>query len=528
MPIKRHRRVAILALAFLGTALGAPSGYWLGRATLLHTADNSLSNYASDLVHHADEYAVELRTIRDALIRSRYSYCSREEIAAMQGMTFNSLQVKEIGRIHDGKLDCSAFLGRLDPPLTEPPVDMTLDADTHVYLKVPLLIANMAPGTILESGGIAVVLSPNSFDHWSRPHVRYMVLIVNREKAQIGQIAGETLQVDPAWVFQQQEKLVGGELYRSRCSTRSSVCIVTAESTEDALLGSRPLLLEYCGLGGFAGLGLGLAFAQFYLQRTGLAQQLRRAIRKDLISLAYQPIFELPTHRMVGVEALVRWSDEDGNRIAPDFFVRIAEDKGFIGELTATVLRRATREVGDLLRHNPDFTLSVNIAASDLEGANLLQQLDIHVRQAGIEPRQIALELTERSTADIAGLRTAIQRLHQHGYKIHIDDFGTGFSSLSYLHELSVDAIKIDRSFTQTSGTDAVTASILPQILSMAESWRVEVIVEGVETGAQLDFLESTGKPMRAQGWYFSRPVPAHDLHTLHREARSLKQAVHS
>ena len=73
-----------------------------------------------------------------------------------------------------------------------------------------------------------------------------------------------------------------------------------------------------------------------------------------------------------------------------------------------------------------------------------------------------------------------------------------------------------------------MTASILPQILSMAESWRVEVIVEGVETGAQLDFLESTGKPMRAQGWYFSRPVPAHDLHTLQREDRSLKQAVHS
>jgi sensor c-di-GMP phosphodiesterase-like protein len=172
--------------------------------------------------------------------------------------------------------------------------------------------------------------------------------------------------------------------------------------------------------------------------------------------------------------------------------------------------------------------LSINIAAADLEGPNLFQQLETHVRQAGIEPRQIVLELTERSTGDIAGLRAAIQRLHEHGYKIHIDDFGTGYSSLSYLHELDVDAIKIDRAFTRTSGTDAVTASILPQILSMAESWKVEVIVEGVETEAQLEFLEAAGKPMRAQGWYFSRPVPAIDLHAFHLEAKSLKQPVHS
>jgi sensor c-di-GMP phosphodiesterase-like protein len=156
--------------------------------------------------------------------------------------------------------------------------------------------------------------------------------------------------------------------------------------------------------------------------------------------------------------------------------------------------------------------LSINIAAADLEDDSLLPQLERHVRQAGIKPEQIALELTERSTTGIDCLQSAIQHLHKQGYQIHIDDFGTGFSSLSYLHELSVDAIKIDRTFTRTSGTDAVTASILPQILSMAESVGVGVIVEGVETEAQLNFLESTGKSMCAQGWYFGRPVAAPGL----------------
>jgi len=134
------------------------------------------------------------------------------------------------------------------------------------------------------------------------------------------------------------------------------------------------------------------------------------------------------------------------------------------------------------------------------------------VRQAGIQPGQIALELTERSTADMSVLREAILRLHHEGYQVHIDDFGTGFSSLAYLHELAVDAIKIDRAFTRTIGTQAVTASILPQILSLAESLGAEVIVEGVETGEQANYLIATGISMKAQGWYFGKPVAATDL----------------
>jgi len=98
------------------------------------------------------------------------------------------------------------------------------------------------------------------------------------------------------------------------------------------------------------------------------------------------------------------------------------------------------------------------------------------------------------------------------GYQVHIDDFGTGYSSLAYLHELAVDAIKIDRAFTRTIGTDAVTASILPQILALAVSLHVEVIVEGVETEEQAAYLLATGSVMQVQGWYYGKPVEASEL----------------
>jgi sensor c-di-GMP phosphodiesterase-like protein len=303
------------------------------------------------------------------------------------------------------------------------------------------------------------------------------------------------------------------------------VCIVTAESARDILRGNRALLIEYAGMGGAAGIGFGLAIGLFYLQRSGLSQQLRRALRKDALQVVYQPILELPSRNCAGAEALARWSDEDGNPVSPEIFVRIAEERGFVGELTSFVLRRAMHDVGDILRRHPELTLSINIAAADLEGNRLFALLDKYVRQAGIEPHQIALELTERSTANLAVLRDAVLRLHHEGYRVHIDDFGTGFSSLAYLHELAVDAIKIDRAFTRTIGTDAVTASILPQILALAESMQVDVIVEGVETEEQAEYLIATGKAMQAQGWYFGKPVVATEL-PKYREQMTVQNAI--
>jgi sensor c-di-GMP phosphodiesterase-like protein len=526
MPLQRHRRLWIAVLTLLGTLLGTASGYWLGRATLLRSADSGLSDYAADLTRHANEYADELATIQKAFNPSKYAFCSHEEIVEMQAMTFHSLQVKEIGRTHAGKFYCSAFLGKLDPPPDMPPLTMTLPNGVHVYNNVVLTFAGRAHGTILDFGDVDVVLSPNAFDHWDRPHLRFMVAIVNPVTRQMTTIAGEPLDVDLGWMIGQAQKQVAGKLYRAHCSLGHDMCIVTAEDTRDVLGNSRAMLAEYAALGGLAGFGIGLAVAQFYLRQIGTAQQFRRALRKGALQLVYQPILELPSRACAGAEVLTRWSDAEGRPIAPDVFVRIAEDRGFIGELTSFVIRRSLEEVGETLRKNSELTLSINIAASDLEGDALFELLEKHLRQAGIQPRQIALELTERSTAKLAILREAVLRLHREGYQIHIDDFGTGFSSLAYLHELHVDAIKIDRSFTQTIGTDAVTASILPQILELAANLQVEVIVEGVETEEQASYLISTGRRMQAQGWCFGKPVVASDLPKYKEQIRGLSSAV--
>jgi sensor c-di-GMP phosphodiesterase-like protein len=512
MSLGQHRRLSIFLLALFGAALGASGGYWLCHVSRLRAANLALSSYASDLIEHAKDYGSELRAIKMSFNPSGFPLCSPEEISRMRDLAFRSLQVKDIGRLQNGKLVCSGWLGKLPKPWTMPQSSMTLRDGTLVYADIPLAIAGDSRGVVLSNMGVDVVLSPKAFDSWDRPGMRNMIVMVNFASGQITHIAGDTMPVEPAMILAEGQSEIGGKLYSARCSQQNALCAVAEESTQVALTDTHLLQFEYIIMGALAGFGLGMAIAQFYLQRIGLAQQLRRAVRQGKLRIVYQPLIELPSGNCAGAEALLRWSDDDGKPISPDFFIRIAEDHGFISEITAFVIRRSIQEVGDILRNHPELTLSINIAPTDLQGEALFNLLDVHVRQAGIQPRQIALEITERSTADITQLCEAVLRLHMEGYQVHIDDFGTGYSSLAYLHELAVDAIKVDRAFTRTIGTDAVTASILPQILALAVSLHVEVIVEGVETEEQAAYLVATGSAMQVQGWHYGKPVEATQL----------------
>ncbi len=513
MRVPRRKHFGILAHTIVGTILGAAAGLWLGRAILLHTAEVGLSDYARELTHQAGELNGELNRLfhRD---NRRFAFCSDQELTELQSETFDSHDLKDIGRTRSGKLYCSAFLGRLAHPYLEGPPTMVLADGMNVYTNVAVVMASSKGdlATVLEWGETDAVLNPGAFDHWGRSHIHYMISAVNRTTGQTAAIAGIPLRIEPAWIQSEARARVADIIYQTRCS--GPLCAVTAESITDIWASSRATQISYASMGGLAGFNLGLAVGLLYLRTLSVAAQLHRALRTDSASLhlVYEPILDGQTQRFLGAEALLRWTDQEGNPVPPDVFVPIAESKGFIGDLTAFVVRRATRELGDLLREHPELTLSINIAASDMNGEQLFQLLEEHVLRAGILPGQIVLELTERSTADLSVVSRAIRHLRGNGYGVHIDDFGTGFSSLSYLDQLAVNAIKIDRAFTRTIGTEAVTAPILPQMLAMAESLGMEVIVEGVETLGQQDFLQSTGKTMKVQGWYYSRPMLVESL----------------
>ena len=517
MTVLQQKRLG-LCLAIFGIILGSFAGLWLGRGVLLRTAKADLSDYAQQLSRNADALAVDLRVSFSELNTPRFPLCSDADLGDLEARTFRSSQLKDIGRTRNGILYCSAFLGRLKKPYVEGTPTVVLADGTNVYADIALVLASMGGdhGTVVELGDLDAVLSPNAFDHWNRPHVSYTIVAVDRKTNRLARIAGSNLSLQASQALSQGFAVLTGTIYRINCSDQHQICAVTSEPLADVWGYSTTSQIVYAAMGAFAGLSLGLLAALLYLRTIGLSYQLHCAIRKrsPSLRLVYEPILDGRTYRTVGAEALLRWTDQTGASISPDVFVRMAEEKGFIDELTAFVVRRALGEIGDLLRRHSHFTLSINIAASDMNGHRLLGLLQKEVQQAKVSPGQIALELTERSTADLAVARASIRRLREAGYKVHIDDFGTGFSSLSYIDQLAVNAIKIDRSFTRAVGTDAVTAPILPQMIAMAESLGLEVIVEGVETEEQKKFLSANKKPLRLQGWAFSKALSAEVLNS--------------
>jgi sensor c-di-GMP phosphodiesterase-like protein len=303
-----------------------------------------------------------------------------------------------------------------------------------------------------------------------------------------------------------------GFLYLPMCSDKRPDCVLTAVPMVTVWGGNRGLMAGAFAVGAALGLALAVIVWQGHRRKRSMANQLRLALKKKKLWVVYQPVVNVHSNDIIGCEALVRWRDDHQRQVRPEIFVGVAEEEGFIGELTMFVLERTLTEIGDLLREKENFHVSINLSPKDLMDEAFLPRLDALMESSKVPASRVGLELTERSTTDKHVAIEVIRKLRDRGHVMYIDDFGTGYSSLSYLHELSVDVLKIDRVFTNTIGTDSITASIVPQILSMAQTMKLKVVVEGVEHQAQADYLMKFGGETAAQGWLYGRPVTAETL----------------
>jgi len=243
-----------------------------------------------------------------------------------------------------------------------------------------------------------------------------------------------------------------------------------------------------------------------------LERDLRRALEHDEFELYYQPKVELETRRIVGAEALIRWRNEDGEFVPPSSFIPIAEESGLIVPLGDWVLRTACQQASDWQRQYDDTPrIAVNISSQQFYQSDLQQTVMKALFEAGAKPSSIQLELTESILMrDVSATVSVLEYLKNTGITLAIDDFGTGYSSLSYLKRFAIDALKIDRSFVMDLEASNDSATICAAIIAMAHELGLTVIAEGVETEAQLSFLQSQ-QCDQIQGFLFSKPVPAEE-----------------
>ncbi len=250
--------------------------------------------------------------------------------------------------------------------------------------------------------------------------------------------------------------------------------------------------------------------------RAQLGSELRRALERGEFEVHYQPKFDLRTGRACAAEALVRWRHPERGVVMPGEFVPVLEETGLIVPVGETVLRRACEDIKRWAAAGlPETPVAVNLSARQFRQQSLDEHILELVREAGVDPRLIELEITESQLMqDPEHAARVLRALSEAGISVAIDDFGTGYSSLSYLTRFPVSALKIDRSFVADVLEDHADAAIVRAIIDMAHTLGFIVVAEGVETDSQAVLLRSLGCE-QAQGYFFARPMPAAQFRAL-------------
>ena len=249
------------------------------------------------------------------------------------------------------------------------------------------------------------------------------------------------------------------------------------------------------------------------LERQSIEGNLRHALDRGEFMLHYQPKMDLEAQTLTGAEALIRWRQPERGIVFPKDFIPIAEQCGYIVPVGRWVLREACRQRRAWLdAHLAPIPIAINISAVELRSNNFVEHVRDILRETGLEPRYLELELTETAfMQDPQSTIAVLQALKDIGIKLTLDDFGTGYSSLSYLKRFPIDALKIDKSFVRGLCTDSDDSKLVSAVINLGRSFHLQVIAEGVETREQFMALQAQNCA-EGQGYYFQKPIAADEF----------------
>ena len=247
-------------------------------------------------------------------------------------------------------------------------------------------------------------------------------------------------------------------------------------------------------------------------QTLSMLSELRQAVAQGELRLFLQPKIALATNRVVAAEALVRWQHPERGLVPPLDFIPFAEQTGFVRELTNWVFRETARLFQSLDSGSPNLRIAINLSTRDLLDVEFPARLDVMLAEFNVQPQAFCLEITESAIMDDPQrAQNTLQILSDRGFKLSIDDFGTGYSSLAYLKSLPVDELKIDKSFVMKMESDEDDAKIVRSTIDLAHNLGLTVVAEGVENALIWDKLKAL-ECDEAQGYFMSRPIPAHEF----------------
>jgi diguanylate cyclase (GGDEF)-like protein len=261
------------------------------------------------------------------------------------------------------------------------------------------------------------------------------------------------------------------------------------------------------------------------VERVRMEADLRTALADESLDIHYQPLINMRTGRISGVEALARWQHPTLGAIPPTEFIPLAESTGLIRQLGEWVLRRSCRQAVEWQQADPEFSglrVSVNVSARQLSDGDMTATVVSALEASGLAPDCLTLEMTESVLLDDSGeTLSTLKEIRALGVRLAIDDFGTGYSSLSYLHRFPVDVLKIDKSFIERLSQDG-DASLVSTIVRLGHTMNLETVAEGIEHADEMLMLRRQGCTT-GQGFHFSQALPADELQALLMERTGIR-----
>ena len=495
--------------------LGAIAGKWAGSRFQLLDEERDMDAYMSVLMSQANRIVTSAKKTLEQANRSPYVMCSDEDKRYQRELLFGGYHVKDIGRLVNDELQCSTLLNDIDIDVVRTPEDVRLNDGTYVYGDHELITPG-SHGPVMGRGEANVVLSSVAFDALHVSQYKFAIFLTNAEKTQHALLysfpAAFPGNVVNSFVPTNSSRLFGvtDDILREKaCDPVTGICISVVTSQSWRVSADRLLPFVFTILGMFVGGALGAAWIYYRNRDRSLISLLKKALAAKSLTLVYQPVVNIGNGKITGFEALIRWEITKGDFVPPDLFIARAETAGIANRITLYVIDHVILEMGEFLRQQRSLRININMTAADVQNPDFRAELEQRLSAFDILPQQIGLELTERTAVDFAKATEGIKQLRERGHRIYIDDFGTGYSSLAYLGELQVDAIKIDKAFTRTVGDECGTVSIVPQIISMAHEHGLDIVVEGIETEAQVNYFRGICGKLSGQGWFFGRPVDA-------------------
>lgn len=508
-----------------------------GIAVLLIMITASLSIFLSLIIAHHQAVSKETKHLREitagvlmrmSTTRQHFSHvvtyfssiaekdaCLPQQVQKMQEFNVSGFFLQAVAHIRNNKIVCSSISELLDGMELGQPYRTDPDG-TRVWSNIKIADWQNRHLVIFEKSGWAVMFVPShALEALDNSEVAIGVFSIQSHRLYTskGEIAASWLEGykgKQALTFIDAERQMLVYIAPNQLNVTAVVAAMPLKNINDDIVTFIQILIP---LAIIIGLLLGGLFV--YMQRTRYSTKsaILRALANNEFYLEYQPIMHLRNHTCVGAEALIRWRTPDNTFISPDTFIPAAEASGVICQITQRVFELVAKDMRNAFHSHQDFHVGINISSHDIRSGALLTLIQTLIKSTGAMGNQILIEVTERGFLDDDEALTTIKAIRNCGVRVAIDDFGTGYSSLSYLTKFQLDYLKIDKTFIDSVGTDAVTSHVAFHIIEMAKTLSLDMVAEGVETKNQADILQARGVNY-VQGWLFSKSLKRKDFYT--------------